>query len=150
MGRTNVTIRQKIRDRIMCPSCQAMKFREDKCTACGCPGETIRIGELATPKGSLRVWWVPQVPMKAFYVSVPDLRTARLMLDTLARYDLFQFENNIKPDYCNIGGLMVWDGTAWIDWHDIDGTDFDDVPDEHLTQAVWEWLEDTEVDGEGK
>lgn len=64
-----------------------------------------------------RVWWVPQVPMKAFYVYVPDLATGRLVEDTLAQYDLFQYENRIKPDYANAGGVQAWneDEQAWED-----------------------------------
>lgn len=68
--------------------------------------------------GDLRVWWVPQVPMTAFEVDVPDLKTAPIILDTLAHYDAFQFENNVKGDYCNTGGLQQYDGEEgqWWDW----------------------------------
>jgi hypothetical protein len=60
------------------------------------------------------------------------------MIKTLADYDRFQFENNIKPDYCNAGGLQCWckdsDGEGnpgWEDWHDEEtGLDLD------------EWLEE--------
>ena len=60
-------------------------------------------------KGNLRVWWIPQVPMKPFEKSVRTLREARLLLDTLANYDQFQLDNNIKPDYSNMGGLMQFE-----------------------------------------
>ena len=84
--------------------------------------------------GQLRVWWIPQVPMKAFHVTVYDLFQAKLLLDTLAKYDAFQFENNIKPDYSNVGGLQIWEddldpdeeGLKWCDWYDADGNDFDE------------------------
>lgn len=68
--------------------------------------------------GDLRVWWVPQVPMTAFEVDVPDLKTASIILDTLAHYDAFQFEHKVKGDYCNTGGLQQYDGEAgeWWDW----------------------------------
>lgn len=66
----------------------------------------------------LRVWWVPQMPMKAFEIDVPDLATADLLLDVLADYDRFQFENNVKPDYCNAGGLMMLEDGEWVDWFD--------------------------------
>ena len=78
-------------------------------------------------EGALKVWWVPQLPGKAFEVPVPDLRSAALLLNTLADYDQFQFENNIKPDYCNAGGLMVFEDDDWIDWYSEDGDDFDEV-----------------------
>ena len=80
--------------------------------------------------GDLRVWWIPQLPMQAFTVDVPGLAEASLVLDTLARYDAFQFENNIKPDYCNAGGLVEYDATAgdWLDWQcPATWDDFDEV-----------------------
>jgi hypothetical protein len=80
--------------------------------------------------GDLRVWWIPQIPMDAFHVPVPDLKTASLILDTLARYDLFQYENNVKPDYSNVGGLQVFEDGEWIDWWSDDGDDFDTVRDD--------------------
>jgi hypothetical protein len=66
----------------------------------------------------LRVWWVPQMPCEAFEVDVPDLATADLLLDVLANYDAFQFEHGVKPDYCNAGGLMMFENGEWVDWYD--------------------------------
>jgi len=70
--------------------------------------------------GVLRVWWVPQMPMKSFKVRVPSLKAGVRMMRALARYDLFQFENKIKPDYCNTGGIQVWNASTnhWDDWYD--------------------------------
>lgn len=69
-----------------------------------------------------RIWWVPQVPMKAFEREVPDLATAEVLISTLANYDTFQFENNIKPDYCNAGGIQyshpLIDEGDWIELED--------------------------------
>lgn len=77
--------------------------------------------------GDLKIWWIPQVPMKAFEVSVPELNTASLLLDTLAKYDLFQFEKGVKPDYCNAGGLLVFEDGDWCDWRcPRTGVDFDE------------------------
>jgi len=83
--------------------------------------------------GQLRVWWIPQVPMKPFYVMVNNLEEAKLMLDTLADYDKFQYDNKVKPDYSNMGGLEIWDerdeedekGEKWADWGEEIGDDFD-------------------------
>lgn len=63
-----------------------------------------------------RVWHIPQIPGKPFRVEVPDVKTAALVEGLLAAYDEFQFENNIKPDYANMGGIEVWDETEgeWI------------------------------------
>src|SRR5262245_58812003 len=72
----------------------------------------------------LRVWWIPQVPGTPFFYPVPDLATAKLLVDALARYDLFQFDNNIKPDYTNDGGAS-WRHAQLTDgeWWDFDPED---------------------------
>ncbi len=85
----------------------------------------------------LRVWWIPQIPMKSFEVNVKSLEEANLILNTLADYDIFQLENNIKPDYANAGGLQVFDEVEneWVDWYDEEnGMDFDEYRDEFLNK----------------
>jgi hypothetical protein len=73
------------------------------------------------PKANdMRVWWIPQIPMKPFQVDVEDIAQARLLLRTLADYDAFQFENRIKPDYCNMGGLEVFEDGEWVEWESLD------------------------------
>lgn len=72
----------------------------------------------------LRVWWIPQVPMTAFNVPVQSVAEGVKILETLALYDAFQLKNNIKPDYCNAGGLEEWVEDAgegqpgWVSWCD--------------------------------
>lgn len=83
---------------------------------------------MTTPKaGALRVWWIPQVPMNPFHVHVDSPAEAKLILDTLARYDLFQLEHRIKPDFCNVGGLECFsqdgDDGEWCEWYDTDTGD---------------------------
>lgn len=75
----------------------------------------------------LQVWWVPQVPMKAFTVEVDSVEEGVKLLRVLADYDQFQYENNVKPDFANMGGLNQWDedsdgeGTpGWVSWYDED------------------------------
>lgn len=75
----------------------------------------------------LRVWWIPQVPMHPFHVEVEDIKQARKILDTLAAYDIFQYENNVKPDYCNVGGLEVFEDGEWIEWESADGDNIDSL-----------------------
>lgn len=90
-------------------------------------------------QGDLRVWWIPQIGMdKSFHVPVSSLAEAKLMLATLADYDLFQLENNVKPDYCNAGGLECFqqhgapepddgdDFPDWCEWESEDGYNIDD------------------------
>ena len=76
-------------------------------------------------EGDLKVWWIPQVPGKPFEVTVASVDEARKLLDVLAKYDIFQFENRIKPDYCNAGGLVVFQDGDWFDWEDENGDDVD-------------------------
>ena len=85
-------------------------------------------------QGDLQVFWKPQVPCESFLVDVNTVEEATLLIRVLAEYDAFQFEHRIKPDYCNAGGLLVWeeggpdDGEAgWYDWYDEDGNDIDAV-----------------------
>jgi len=76
--------------------------------------------------GDLRVWWIPQVPMKAFNVDVETLHEAAKILDVLAEYDLFQLICNVKPDYTNAGGLHIYENGEWCEWYDEDsGEDID-------------------------
>jgi len=82
-------------------------------------------------QGDLRVWWIPQVPGKAFSVEVRSLREAALLMDALAKYDLFQFNNRIKPDYANAGGLEVFEEGEWMGWDDPETGDYFD-PAAHM------------------
>ena len=103
----------------------------DHCHVCGrdgrvedhpiCAAQTGR----APKEGDLRVWWIPQIPMKAFTVRVESLSQAKFLLRTLADYDKFQFENRVKPDYSNAGGLQEFDGSDWFDWSSEEGEDVD-------------------------
>ena len=87
--------------------------------------------------GDLRIWHIPQVPGKAFYVPVKQASDAPAILKALALYDLFQFQNNIKPDYCNAQGLEVYvedasfgdeDGVpGWVEWDHEGGYDVHDA-----------------------
>lgn len=77
----------------------------------------------------MRVWWIPQVPGTRFFVKVSSVEEGVKVMNILAEYDLFQLKNNIKPDYCNVGGIEVFedigDGKKWISWYD-DETGEDD------------------------
>lgn len=88
----------------------------------------------------LRVWWVPQVPMKSFFVEVQTLEEAHLILETLSLYDIFQYENHVKPDYSNTGGLQYFEESEneWFDWNDEEsGDDFDEYRKEHFKPIVF-------------
>lgn len=86
-------------------------------------------------QGDLRVWWIPQVPGEPFYVPVASPQEAKKVMDVLAKYDLFQLEQNIKPDYSNAGGLECYqqygaptiddDFPDWCEWESEDGDNID-------------------------
>ena len=79
-------------------------------------------------EGQLRVWWIPQVPMKTpFKVFVKTIEEAILLLNTLANYDLYQLKHKIKPDYSNAGGLEVFENGEWNEYYDEQGRDIDEI-----------------------
>ena len=82
-----------------------------------------------TPKpklGALRVWWIPQVPGEPFYQPVEYISEAKLLVTALGRYAAFQFEQRLKLDYSNSGGLECWDGSEWLEWEDDEGRTIDE------------------------
>lgn len=82
-----------------------------------------------------RVWHIPQVPGKAIKIEVPTWAEALRLQNALTQYDLFQLNNNIKPDFCNASGIQFYDYTISDDelaemelddrWVDVE--DFDDL-----------------------
>lgn len=71
-----------------------------------------------------RIWWIPQIGMdQIFYYSVASVGDGHNALNMLANYDIFQFENNVKPDYSNMGGLEGLYPDGWSGWHDDDDCD---------------------------
>lgn len=95
-----------------------------------------------------RVWHVPQVPGEMFTVEVPTYAEAERLKSALADYDLFQYHNNIKPDYCNASGIQIYQHDLTEEeveemglddrWVDIeDDQDLQDYLD-HLRSTGWE------------
>ena len=86
---------------------------------------------------NLRVWWVPQIPMKLFYVPVNTVEEGKKVLDILAAYDAFQLENNVKPDYCNTGGLEMFseEENEWNDWFIETENDYFNDVDKYCEQC---------------
>lgn len=79
-------------------------------------------------EGDLAVWHIPQVPMNnPFWVSVTTPQEGKRVMGILAEYDLYQFANNIKPDYSNASGLSVYELGEWVDWYDEDGNGIDEL-----------------------
>jgi len=71
-------------------------------------------------EGDLKVWWIPQIPMKSFEVPVKSVSEGAKVLKVLGAYDMFQFHNNIKPDFSNAGGLDIFEKGEWSTWYDED------------------------------
>lgn len=76
--------------------------------------------------GSLRVWHIPQVPGTPFYVEVESPNEAISVLETLWKYDTFQLEENIKPDYSSASGLEVYEDGQWSEWYSEDDEDINE------------------------
>jgi hypothetical protein len=81
----------------------------------------------------LRIWHMPQIGCDAtIYIPVETLEESKKILDILACYDLFQLENNIKPDFSNVSGLQIFDEETqeWEDWHlETDDDYWDNIDD---------------------
>ena len=92
----------------------------------------------------LRVWWAPQIPMKPLYIPVETPEEGKKIMDILAVYDLFQLENNIKPDFCNMGGLQMYneEEKEWEDWYMETESDYFDDVDEYCDSDCCEQSEE--------
>lgn len=93
-------------------------------------GTTVLVakGPKKPAEGSMRVWHIPQVPGKPFYVNdVESDLEAIGVISLLAEYDLFQYENKIKPDYASASGLEIYEGGEWIEWESENGESILDV-----------------------
>ena len=84
-------------------------------------------------KIKLRISHFPQVPCKAFHVDVNSIEEALKIMNVLAYYDLFQYNNRIKPDYANATTLDMWEENSdgegnpgWCNWSDEDGYEISD------------------------
>ena len=87
-------------------------------------------------EGDLCVWHIPQVPGKPFYVPVSSVQEAKKVDKILCDYDEFELKNRIKGDYCNAGGLNVFEDGEWVTWYSEEGDDFDDFEISSKTRAV--------------
>jgi hypothetical protein len=83
--------------------------------------------------------------MQPFIYPVPTVEAAKLLCDALARYDLFQYENKVKPDYSNAGGAS-WRHPELTggEWYDFDPGEEGDLRwvtacGPHASQPVQSW-----------
>ena len=94
----------------------------------------------------MRVWHIPQLGCDAtFYIPVETAEEGKKVMDILAAYDLFQLENNIKPDYSNVCGLQVFneDDQEWEDWFlETEDDYYDDVDSYFIDDKKMEEFEE--------
>jgi hypothetical protein len=88
----------------------------------------------------LRVYWIPQagMPGEPFIVEVGSVVDGVRVMEMLASYDAYQFDNHIKPDYANTGGLEMFEDGEWCSWIADDG---EDNPREWLRQEVYRFVD---------
>lgn len=87
-------------------------------------------------KNKMRVWWIPQVGAgsEPFYIPVRTVEEAVKIMDILGAYDAYQLQNNIKPDYCNTGGLEIYNQETeeYEDWYMETEDDYFDNVDDYI------------------
>lgn len=72
----------------------------------------------------LRIYHYPQLGSGCiFYQDVKCIKEAWKILNLLWDYDLFQYNNQLKPDYSSASGLEWYDNefNEWVEWNDQDG-----------------------------
>lgn len=75
----------------------------------------LKAGAPIATRGEIRI----QLPEREFQV--------RAFIVTIGSPpdELFQYEQSVKPDYCNAGGLNVFEDGEWVEWHNDAGDDID-------------------------
>lgn len=92
----------------------------------------------------LRVWWVPDVPGNIMYFPVNSPEEGNLLIESLGLYDMFLLDRGIRDDYCNAGGLEMYDeeNGEWIDWYlETEDEYYDDLEDYVEAKGIKRWLE---------
>lgn len=62
-----------------------------------------------------RAVYVPQVPMKGIVIEAPSLEKAVYALESMIALSVFEYDNNVKPDYSDMAVIERWDGDEWED-----------------------------------
>ena len=72
--------------------------------------------------GDIRVWYIPQVPGKPFLAKVESFAEGKKILDVLASFSLFEYQNKIKLDYSEAWGIERYekDGDGGYDWYEME------------------------------
>ena len=87
-------------------------------------------------EGDIQIWYIPQLPGKAYTVNVPsrDLGEAQRILDAIIGLSIFEFENKVKPDYSDAAGITRWetDGDGGFNWFEVDEEEIEEAAGGHL------------------
>ena len=91
----------------------------------------------------MRAWWNPQVGSVSdtFIVPVNSLEEAKKVMDILAAYDVCQYNNRIRADFANTGGVEMWneEDQEWEDWfYDEENSYYDNV-DQYCEEKSEHW-----------
>lgn len=74
----------------------------------------------------LRIAHYPQVPCEPYIVNTDNIGEALKIKDVLCYYDIFQYENKIKPDYCNVSIIQGYD-EQYKEWYDLDDYEIEEL-----------------------
>lgn len=88
-------------------------------------------------KNKLRVWWISDITVdKAFYVPVETEEEAKKVISILSAYDCYEYNQRVKTDYCNSGGVQMWneDQQEWEDWEYVTDDEYFDDIDEYCEE----------------
>lgn len=66
-----------------------------------------------------KIFYIPQVPMPAFEREYEDFETAKEVLNAIINFSIFEYDNNVKPDYSDVAGISFYD-EEYGDWEDIE------------------------------
>ena len=92
---------------------------------------THKFGKLANRvpiNGDLMVYHIPCIGVDEFLIIVNDINEAKLILNTLADYDLYLTNDvGLLDDYSNVSGLLTYDNGDWVEWINDLGDDIWDI-----------------------
>ena len=84
--------------------------------------------------------WMPQLPLKKgdepFIVYADTLIEIVKLQNVIARYDIYQYEHNIKPDFSNAGIISQYNKEC-DGWGEVDEMDLEDVENEIIPDGSY-------------
>lgn len=89
-------------------------------------------------EGDLRVWYMQMFDSREiFYANASNADEAMDQLLTIYELTLFLYNNDQIPDYCNAGGIEVYEadgdgGFEWCEWYSDDGLDAGEIMAMHM------------------